>query len=79
MHDKLRYCFWIFCNDSQAIISRISALFPGGQIFLSEKHLTEFANHIYLVKMKAWNNFGKEFASEEFEAAYIARTSFFHL
>ena len=31
--------------------SRISALFPGGQIFLSEKHLKKFANHIHLVKM----------------------------
>jgi len=33
------------------IISRISAHCPGGQIFLSEKHLKEFANHIHLVKM----------------------------
>ena len=41
----------IFCNDSEAILSRISALFPGGQIFLSEKHLKKFANHIHLVKM----------------------------
>jgi len=24
---------------------------PGGQTFLSEKHLKEFANHINLVKM----------------------------
>jgi len=41
----------IFYNDSEAIISRISAHCPGGYIFLSEKHLKEFANHIHLVKM----------------------------
>jgi len=41
----------IFCNDSEAILSCISALFSGGQIFLSEKHLKEFANHIHSVKM----------------------------
>jgi len=40
-----------FLNDSEAILSRISALCLGGQTFLSEKHLKEFANHIYLVKM----------------------------
>jgi len=28
-----------FCNDSEAILSRISDLCPGGQTFLSEKHL----------------------------------------
>jgi len=28
-----------------------SAHCPGGQTFLSEKHLNEFANHIDLVKM----------------------------
>ena len=28
--------------------------------------------------METWNSFGKEFASEEVESAYIARTSFFH-
>jgi len=32
----------IFCNDSEAILSRISDLCPGGQSFLSEKHLKEF-------------------------------------
>ena len=36
----------IFGNDSEAILARISALFPGGQTFSSEKHLEEFANHI---------------------------------
>ena len=41
----------IFCNDSKAILSRISTLCPGGQTFLPEKHLDEFANHIHLVKM----------------------------
>ena len=41
----------IFYNDSEAIISRISAHCPGGQTFLSEKHLKEFANHIHLAKM----------------------------
>ena len=42
---------WIFDNDSEAIISRISAHCPKGQTFLSEKHSKEFANHIHLVKM----------------------------
>jgi len=41
----------IFCNDSEATLSRVSALCPGGQTFLSEKHLKEIANHINLVKM----------------------------
>jgi len=41
----------IFYNDSEAIISRISAHCPGGQTFLSEKHLKAFANHIHLVKI----------------------------
>jgi len=41
----------IFCNDSEAILSRISTLNLGGRIFLSEKHLKEFANHIHLVKI----------------------------
>jgi len=41
----------IFYKDSEAIISRISAHCPGGQTFLLEKHLKEFANHIHLVKM----------------------------
>jgi len=35
------------CNDSEAILSRISALCPGGQTFLLQKHLKEFANHIH--------------------------------
>jgi len=69
----------IFYSDSEAILSRVSALCPGSQIFPPEKHLKEFANHINLVKMIfiMWNNFGKEFASEGVEAAYIARTIFF--
>ena len=66
----------IFCNDSEAILSRVSAYCPGGQTFPSEKLLEEFANHIHLVKMITWNNFDKEFALEEVEAAYIARTIF---
>jgi len=41
----------MFYNDSEAIISRISAHCPGGQTFLSEKHLKEFASHIQSVKM----------------------------
>jgi len=41
----------IFYNDSEAIILRISAHCLGGQTFLLEKHLKEFANHIHLVKM----------------------------
>jgi len=41
----------IFYNDSEAILSRILALFPGGQIFLSEKHLKKFVNPNHLVKM----------------------------
>jgi len=40
----------VFCNDSEAILSRMSALYPAGQTFVSEKHLKEFANHIHLVK-----------------------------
>jgi len=67
----------IFCDDSEVILSRISALCPRGQTFLWEKHLKGFANHIHLVKMiKTWNNFGKEFASERVEDAYITRTIF---
>ena len=70
----------ILCGFSVMIqkqFSRISALFPGGQIFLSEKHLKKLANHIRLVKrLKIWNNFGEEFASEGVEAAYIARNFF---
>jgi len=41
----------MFYNDSEAIISRISAHCPEGQTFLSEKHLKEFASHIQSVKM----------------------------
>jgi len=41
----------IFCNDSEAILSRISAFCPGGQKFPSETHLKEFTNNIQLVKM----------------------------
>ena len=41
----------IFCNDVEVILSRISALYPGGQTFPSETHLKEFTNHIHLVKM----------------------------
>jgi len=43
----------VFCNDSEAILSRMSALCPGDLIFLSEIHLKEFANHIPLVKIMA--------------------------
>jgi len=41
----------MFCNDPEAILSRIFAICPGGQTFLSEKHLEEFTNHIHLMKM----------------------------
>jgi len=41
----------IFCDDSEAILTPISARFPGGQIFLSAKHLTESARYIYLAKI----------------------------
>jgi len=42
------------------------------------KHLKEYANHVHLVMIiKTGNDFGKEFASERSEAAYIARTIFF--
>jgi len=41
----------MFCNDSEEIHSRNSALCPGSQTFLSGKHLKEFANHIDLGKM----------------------------
>jgi len=34
----------ISCNDSGEILSGISALCPGGQTFLSKKHLKGFAN-----------------------------------
>jgi len=33
-----------FCSGSGAIVFRISALWPGGQTFLSEEHLKKFAN-----------------------------------
>jgi len=33
-----------FCNGSGTIFSGISALWPGGQTFLSEEHLKKFAN-----------------------------------
>jgi len=35
----------------KAILSRISALCPGGQTFPSEKHFKEFTKHIQIVKM----------------------------
>jgi len=41
----------IFCNDSEAILSGISALWPESQTFPSETHLKELTNHIHLVKM----------------------------
>jgi len=41
----------IFCDESEAILSRNSARFQGGQIFLLGKHLKESSYHIYLVKM----------------------------
>ena len=41
----------IFCNDSEAIFSRVSALNPGGETSPLEKHLEDIANHIHLVKM----------------------------
>jgi len=41
----------IFCDESEAILSLISARFHGDQIFLLGKHLKESAYHIYLVKM----------------------------
>jgi len=69
----------IFGNDSEAILSRISALCPGGQTCPSEKQLKEFTNHNYLVKMiynMKLNNVGKEFASEGVEAAYTPQTIF---
>jgi len=34
----------ISCNDSGEILSGISALCPGGQTFISKKHLKGFAN-----------------------------------
>jgi len=71
----------IFCDDSEAIPSRISTRFPGGQMFPSGKHLKESAYYRLFVKWKwceTWTNFGKEFASEGVEATYIARTSFFY-
>ena len=71
-----------FCTDFRwwfrsIILSRISALFPGDQIFLSEN--TWKNSHIIFIQwkwFKIWNNFGKRFASEGVEAAYIARTIF---
>jgi len=41
----------IFCIDSEAILSRISGLCPGGQTFLSETYLKDFTNQIHLVKV----------------------------
>jgi len=66
-----------FCNDSDAILSRISALCPGDQTFPSETYLKQLTNHIHLVKMIQnikW--LWQIFASERVEAAYIARTIF---
>jgi len=37
----------IFCNDSEALVSHISALCPGGQTFLLQKHLKEFVRKTY--------------------------------
>jgi len=49
----------------------------GGQTFLSEKHSKEFASHSFGKNdLKHELNFGKEFASEGVEAAYIVRTIF---
>jgi len=41
----------IFRNDSETILSRISALCPGGQTFLSETNLKQITNHIHSEKM----------------------------
>ena len=70
-----------FCTDSEAILSRISALFPGDQIFLSEKNTWKNSQIIFIQWkwFKIWNNFGKDFASEGVEAAHIARNFFYLL
>jgi len=41
----------IFCNDSDEVLSRISALCARGQNFPSETHLKEHTDNIHLVKM----------------------------
>jgi len=41
----------IFLNDSETILSRISALFPRGQTFLSETNLRQLTYHIHSVKI----------------------------
>jgi len=51
MSCNLIYFGWIFCNDSEAILSRISTLCPGGQAFPSKTHLKEVTNYIHLVKI----------------------------
>jgi len=42
---------WSFCNDLEAILSRVSAVNPGGETSPLEKHLEDITNHIHLVKM----------------------------
>jgi len=49
--EVLRVFVRIFYKDSEAINLCISVHCPGGQTFLSEKHLKEFANRVDLVKM----------------------------
>jgi len=51
MSCNLRILYEFSVIIQKQFLSRISALFAEGEIFLSEKRLKEFENHIHLVKM----------------------------
>jgi len=58
------------CNDSEAILSRISALCPGAQTFLWKKTLERIRkSYSFSENDLKHENFGKKFASEGVEAA----------
>ena len=64
----------IFCNDSEAIF-RVFQLFSLEVKYFYQKNTWKNSQVIFIwwKWFKIWNNFGKEFASEGVEAAYIAR------
>ena len=66
---------WIFCNDSEAIL-RVFQLFSQEVKYFYQKNTWKNSRILFILWKWLWNYFGKEFASERVEAAYIARTIF---
>jgi len=67
----------IFCNDSEAIFHVFQLLSQDVKYFY-QKNTWKNSQIIFIwwKWFKIWNNFGKEFASEGVETAYVARTIF---